>query len=411
MASKFFGPEMLANPYPVYATMRQTQPVAFADALGGWVLTRFEEVSTVLRDPGTYSSVRFTPGAPIGMLEGVQPGPGLQKMLAFRGDAMIHNDAPKHTRLRSLVNKAFTPRSVEAMRPMIQATVDQLLDAGLKRGRGSKLELMEDLAYPLPVLVIAAMLGVPQEDRGKFKHWSDAITQIVNVQATLTREDFESAGAAYSELVDYFQSIVEGRSSHPEGSLLGAMAAAEEAGDKLSEAELYANAVLLLNAGHETTTNLIGNGTHALMSNRDQYEYLVANHSGDALDNAVEELLRYDSPVQFTTRVAKEAATLNGQAIEPGQSLMVVLGAANRDPAAFPDPDKLNLSRGEHKHAAFGLGPHYCLGAPLARLEARVVFSTLAARFPSLAHDAESPAPKYRNNFNLRGLESLHLKA
>jgi cytochrome P450 len=315
---------------------------------------------------------------------------------------MLNADAPKHTRLRGLVSKAFTPKAVEAMRPTIQSLVDGFLDAVASKGR---MDIMRDLAVSLPVTVIAAMLGVPAEERDRFKGWSDAITALVNPVSTVSPDRITNAATSYQELTMYLREVVARLRLTPDTSLLAAMAAAEEQGERLNESELYANAILLLNAGHETTTNLIGNGTWALLKNPDQLERLRSNP--DLIENAVEELLRFDSPVQFTSRIPTEGATLGGKTIESGQPLFCVLGAANRDPAHFSEPDRLDLGRDEVRHVAFGLGPHYCLGAPLARLEGQVVFSTLLKRFPNLRLDG--PAPEYRDNFNLRGLRALHV--
>jgi cytochrome P450 len=231
-----------------------------------------------------------------------------------------------------------------------------------------------------------------------------------NLPEGLGDDLLDRASTAYRELTDYFRGAVGRMRAGPGGDagLLAAMAAAQEQGERLSEGELYANAILLLNAGHETTTNLIGNGTLALLRHPDQMRRLCEEPT--LLENAVEELLRFDSPVQFTSRIPTEDAELGGQRIAAGQSVMCVLGAANRDPAHFPDPDRLDLGREDIRHVAFGLGPHYCLGAPLARLEGAVAFSALLRRFPDL-HLADGPPPEYRDNFNLRGLRELRVES
>jgi cytochrome P450 len=302
------------------------------------------------------------------------------------------------------VSKAFTPRAVAAMRPRVAELVDKLLDEAQARG---PLDLMRDLAAPLPVMVIASMLGIPPEDHGRFKHWSDDIAATANLPENLSDETLTSASTATRELADYFRDLVGKMRAGQGAGLLAAMAAAEEAGDRLNEAELYANAILILNAGHETTTNLIGNGTLALLRHPDQWQRLRSDPA--LVEGAVEELLRYDSPVQFTNRTAHEDVTLGDHTITAGQKVVVILGAANRDPAKFPDPDRLDITRAEAAHhVAFGQGPHYCLGAPLARLEGQVVFETLVRRYPNLRLDGEPPA--YRENFNLRGLTSLRVE-
>jgi cytochrome P450 len=252
--------------------------------------------------------------------------------------------------------------------------------------------------------VIAAMLGIPSEDHGKFKHWSDDIAATTNLRTSLSDELVHGAATSSRELTDYFRGLIgRMRLGQPAG-LLATMAAAEEAGDRLTESELYANAILLLNAGHETTTNLIGNGTLALLRHPAQWQRLVADPT--LVEGAVEELLRYDGPVQFTSRTAQEEVALGTHKVAAGQAVLVVLGAANRDPAMFTDPDQLDVTRAEAAHhVAFGMGPHYCLGAPLARLEGQVVFDTVVRRYPGLHLEGEPPV--FRENFNLRGLKML----
>jgi cytochrome P450 len=400
--SGLFGREMIADPYPVYHRLRSSAPVLWAEPLKSWVLTRYDDVAAVLRDGARFSSER------LGSVTERLGRPELEAMLRMRAEAMLDTDAPKHTRLRSLVSKAFTPKAVEAMRPTIQALVDDYLDAAT--AAGGPFDLMRALAYPLPVTVIAAMLGVPPEDRERFKGWSDAIAAVVNVPAGLGDDLLDRAATAYRELTDYFRSAVGRMRGGPGGDagLLAAMASAQEQGERLSERELYANAILLLNAGHETTTNLIGNGTLALLRHPDQMRRL--HEEPTLLENAVEELLRFDSPVQFTSRIPTGDVELGGQRIAAGQPVLCVLGAANRDPAHFPDPDRLDVGREDIRHVAFGMGPHYCLGAPLARLEGTVVFSTLLRRFPDL-HLADGRPPEYRDNFNLRGLRELRVES
>lgn len=395
-AFDLFSPAVLADPYSIYHRLRANSPVLWAEPIGSWILTRYDDVSAVLRDGHTFSSARFQ--SPVSQID----TPAGRKLASSRQHSMLSSDGAKHSRLRALVSKAFTPKTVENQRPTIQALVDGFLDTVAPSG---KMDVMEDLAFPLPVTVIAAMLGVPVAERERFKTWSDAITILANPVTTVAPELIDAADKAYGELNEYLHGIVARLRLTPDTSLLAAMAAAEEEGQKLDETELYANAITLLNAGHETTTNLIGNGMYALLKNPEQLELLRTKP--ELLDNAVEELLRFDSPVQFTSRIATADVTIGGTEIKKGQSILCVLGAANRDPSHFPDPDRLDFTRPDLRHAAFGLGPHYCLGAPLARLEADVVFSTVLKRFPNIRLDG--PPPVYRKNFNLRGLESLHV--
>jgi pimeloyl-[acyl-carrier protein] synthase len=392
---KLFGPQMLADPYPFYARLRSADPVHRADQFGGWVLTRYADVVTVLRSPD--ASAERIPAAR------QRVGPEFQGMYDLREHSMLNADAPRHTRLRLLVNKAFTPRTVEELAPFIRNFVDNVLGAAQSRGR---VDLMADLAFPLPATVIAEMLGVPPEDRDRFKKWSDDSTAAVsNLPSNLPSDVLRKSVAATEQLKVYFGGIIAQRRAEPRDDLISALVKAHEAEDRLSEDELLANSMLLLTAGHETTTNLIGNGTLALLRHPDQMRRLRDDPS--LIPSAVEELLRYDSPVQFTSRILKADLPLGGKVLRAGQAVLLVLGAANRDPEQFPDPDRLDVGRPDNKHIAFGLGPHFCLGAPLARLEGRIVFEELLRRTPGLRLDG--PPPRYRQNFNLRGLESLQV--
>jgi cytochrome P450 len=392
-AARLFGPEMLADPYPVYRRLRAADPVHRDEASNTWVLTRYDDVAAVLRSPAV-SSER------IRVLQQDAP-PEFQAFLAFRADTMLNSDPPKHTRLRLLVSKAFTPAAVEQLAPFIRRTVAAALDTGRARGR---MEVMRDLAQPLPVTVIAHLLGIPPEDHARFKKWSDDISVTAdNVQSNLQPEHFRQAVRSWQELLAYLRGVVAERQAQPRDDLLSALVKAEEAGDRLSENELFANTILLLNAGHETTTNLIGNGTYALLRHPDQWRKLRDDPT--LVGSAVEEALRYDSPVQFTSRLLKADLPLGGKQLRAGEQVLTLLGAANRDPAHFPEPDHFDIARADNKHVAFGLGSHFCLGAPLARLEGRIVFEELVRRVPELRLDG--PAPEYRDNFNLRGLKSL----
>jgi cytochrome P450 len=397
LAPGLFGPEMLADPYPAYHRLRAVAPVVWAEAFQGWILTRYEDVAAVLRD-ARFSAKRYGNLAEQADARGQTD---VAEMYRMRAGAMLGCDGPRHTRLRSLVSKAFTPRAVAAMRPRIAELVKQMLDEAQARG---PIDLMRDLAAPLPVAVIAAMLGIPPEDRARFKQWSNDIAATANLPESLSEPVLRRAATAYHELAGYLRGLIGRMRSGQAAGLLAAMAAAEEQGDQLTEPELYANASLLLNAGHETTTNLIGNGTLALLRQPAEWQRLVADPA--QVEAAIEELLRYDSPVQFSSRTPLEDVVLGEHTIAAGQKVLVVLGAANRDPAMFPDPDRLDVSRAEAvHHVAFGMGPHYCLGAPLARLEGQVVLETLVRRYPALHLEGEPPV--YRENFNLRGLVRL----
>ncbi len=394
--SRLFGPDMLADPYSVYHRLLSTDPVHWHEPLQIWVLTRHADVTAMLHNPHGSSDRTRSAQA--------QAPPELQELFSFRSNAMHNADPPRHTRLRTLVSKAFTPGAVERLAPFIQKEVDAAVDAALARGG---MDVINDIAYPLPVTVIAHLLGVPREDRDQLKKWCDDITATLgNVMANLRPEDFHQANQSTHELNAYFRRIVAERRGRPRDDLLTALARAEERGDRLTEAELFANAVLLLSAGHETTTNLIGNGSWALLRFPDQRRRLGQDPS--LAHTAIEEFLRFESPVQFTPRLLTADVTVGDKTLRAGQLVLLLLGAANRDPARFADPDRLDVGRPDNKHVAFGVGPHFCLGAPLARLEGRIVLQTLLRRLPGFRLDG--PEPQYRDNFNLRGLKALMVR-
>jgi cytochrome P450 len=313
-------------------------------------------------------------------------------------NVMLFKDPPDHTRLRTLVNKAFTPRVVEKMRVRVQEIVDDLLDEAVPRG---EMDVISDFAYPLPVRVIAEMLGVPPEDRDRFKGWSRGVAPILDPM--ISDEVFFKVAEAGLALAMYFDELVATRRAQPRDDLVSELIAAEDQGDKLTEEELRATLILLLVAGHETTMNLIGNGLYALFRNPDEMERLRAD---TALGKtAVEELLRYDGPVHLTARTALEDVEVGGVAVEAGEMCVVVLGAANRDPDQFPDPDRLDVGRGHNRHIAFSAGGHFCVGATLARLEGEIAFETLLRRLPGLKRATNDVS--YRATVTLRGLEAL----
>ncbi len=382
-------PEFIADPYPTYHRLRAEDPVHHSP-LGFWVLTRYEDVVAALRDPRLVKE-------PIAAFVAARFGAAMPAM----GLSMLDRDPPDHTRLRSLVNKAFTPRVVEALRPHIQKIVDGLL--ARVEGAGT-MDLIEEFAYPLPVTVICQMLGVPVEDRERFKQWGLDIAR--GLDAILLPPDSDVArrsAAARRALAEYFRALIAERRAAPRGDMLSDLIAAEEAGDKLSEDELLATCILLLVAGHETTVNLIGNGTLALLRHPEQLRRLRENPG--LIASAVEELLRYDGPVQRTARIPSADVTFDGLTIGKGEMVMPFIGAADRDPAQFPDPDRLDITRTDNRHIAFGWGIHFCLGAPLARVEGQIAISTLVQRLPKLA--LATDRPEYRQSLTLRGLTTL----
>lgn len=387
---RLMQPEGRANPYPIYRRLREEDPVHESPMMGGWFLSRHEDVS-LIRDG------RF-----------VQRGPGFEEAFAQLADAdaaawgkmssgfMLSMDPPDHTRLRSLVTKAFTPRAVEALRSRIREIVDELI--GNLRSHGEA-DLISEFAYPLPITVICELLGVGS-DRERFRPWSAAIGKALDYDMP---DVMREASRAAEEMTEYFMPIIDERRRRPGDDLLSALIAAEEDGDRLTRDEVIANLVLLLFAGHETTVNLIGNGVLALMSNRDQWDHLREDPS--LARHGVEELLRYDSPVQLTSRNASVDIELDGKCINAGQHVIFLLGAANHDPAVFSNPDDLDLGRSDVRHLSFGGGIHFCVGAPLARLEGGIAFESLVAAFPDL-HLATQELV-WRQMLVLHGLQEL----
>jgi cytochrome P450 len=316
---------------------------------------------------------------------------------------MLFRDPPDHTRLRSLVNRAFTPRVIEGMRGQIQAVVDRLLDRVERRGH---MDVIADLAYPLPVTVICDMLGVPVGDHEQMRDWSSDIIRSLDAIGIPSDDSVVERGRVGRRgIAEYFRALLPERRRHPRADLLSSLIAVEEQDDRLTEGELLATCVLLFIAGHETTVNLIGNGTLALLRHPDQLARL--RREPGLVPNAVEELLRYDSPVQRTARIAIEDVEVAGQPIAKGTMVVTALGAANRDPAQFPDPDRLDVARKEPRHISFGYGIHFCLGAPLARVEGQLALGTLLRRAPGLA--LAEPSPEWRESSVLRGLKRLRV--
>ena len=373
--------EVLANPYPTYQRLRERDPVHRMRLVDAWVLTRYDDVQAVLQDHRRFSNQEA----------------GAGDRVYTKDRSMLDLDPPDHTRLRSLVSKAFTPRSVAALGPRIEKIVEELLDEVEGEDR---FDLIDSFAFPLPIIVIAEMLGVPAEDLDRFKDWSNDI--VLSLEPILTREQRERFRRSEQELYEYFEGIIALRRQDPQDDLVSALLAAEEEGDRLSHGELLATLLLLLVAGNETTRNLIGNGMLALLRNPGELQRL--REQRDLLEPAIDELLRYDSPVQLDGRTVLEDLEIGGKRVRAGQQVVSVVGAANRDPAAFSDPDRLDIGRNEKSHISFGRGIHYCLGASLATLEGRIALEGLLERFSSIRLAAE---PQQRKQVVLRGVEDL----
>jgi cytochrome P450 len=389
------SPDFIRDPYPHYERLRTTDPMHLTP-LGAYVASRHAEVSLVMRDK------RF--GKDYAERTSRRYGPQIMDEPAFRSMRhwMLQQDPPDHTRLRGLVVKAFTARRVEDMRPRIQQIVDQTLDAIVGQGQ---MDLIEDFAFRLPVTIICDMLGIPEDHREVFYKSSRDGGRLLD-PVPMSPAEIEQANAATAMAQMYFHQLFELRRKNPGDDLTTQLLQAEEDGSKLSNEELTANIILLFGAGHETTVNLIGNGLLALHRNPDQLALLKANPA--YITNAIEEFLRYDSSVQMTGRVALEDIDdLGGKKIPKGESVLCLLGSANRDPAVYPDrPDRLDIVRPNVRPLSFGGGIHFCLGAQLARIEAEVAIATLLRRLPDLRLD-DAVNPEWRPTFVLRGLKTL----
>jgi cytochrome P450 len=394
-----FNPlELRTNPYPIYKAMRDADPLLWNEFLQAGLITGYDDVQAILKDSVRFSSDRRR--ANNRLL--VQLTEQQELSLMRRTPTMLSVDPPSHTRMRNLVNKAFTPRAVEKMRPHVQEITEALLDDVAEPGR---IDVVRDLAVPLPIIVIAEMLGVSPSDREQFKTWSADIAAVLGNAPP--EEVLEKGRLASEALADYFAAIIEDRRKEPRDDLISALIAARDQADLLSQDELLATCVLLLVAGNVTTTNLIGNGIWTLVQHPEERRLLEADTS--LITSAVEELLRYESPVQATSRVVSEDMEFRGKQLKKGQILIAFLGAANRDPAIFPDPDKLDLARQENRHLAFGQGIHYCLGAPLARMEGQIAIQAILRRYPE--PEPEFEKPDWANSFILRGLRSLPIRS
>jgi cytochrome P450 len=392
-----FDPAFHDNPYPFYRRFREEDPAHYSELASITVLSKYADCAALLRDHRASSDQTRTEAFREGLVtQGMDP----DQVLAEMTRPFLFMDPPDHTRLRGLVNKAFTPRVVETMKPRIKQIVDSLLDAAEKRG---EIDVVSDLAFPLPVAMICELLGVPPEDVDRFRAWSAVGARSLDPDFVLPPEEVSRREQSFTEFSDYFRELIAARRKDLRDDVLSALIAAENEGDKLTENELIATGILLLIAGHETTVNLIGNGMLALLRSPDQRRRL---HDDPLLiATAVEELLRFDPPVQLTVRVATEDIELPSTTLAKGKSAILLLGSANRDEEQFPKADRLDIGRAENRHLAFGMGIHFCLGAPLARVEGQVAIGEMVRRFPKMRLLDESPP--YKPNFTLRGLASL----
>lgn len=389
---QLLDPAVLANPYPLYERLRTEAPVHWDPYLHAWVVTRYADVVTVLH----HFSANRTPTpeqfAAIGLAE---LGPLAQVMVK----QMLFMDAPDHTRLRGLASTAFTPARVESLRSHIKEILDNLLEPLLDTGR---MDVIADLAAPLPAIVTAEMMGVPTSDANQLKDWSADFAEVLgNFQHNPDRAS--RTLKCVEEMTSYFRDAIRRLRMEPREGLINALLTAEVDGDRLTEEEIIANCIVTMVGGQETTTNLIGNGVLTLLRHPDELERL--RNDLTLIPSAVEELLRYESPSQHTARICREDTELGGKLIRKGQAVIAVMAAGNRDPERFPDPDRLDLGRTDNRHLAFGWASHFCFGAPLARIEGQLTFEAIVRRMSNLALEPASLV--WRDNLGLRGLTSL----
>jgi hypothetical protein len=390
-------PGFFQDPYPVYRRLRRERPVYWSEAWNAWILTRFDDAVALLRTPETYSSAgRFT-----ALLAGLPTpaSPGIEAVRKHYASGLMQSDPPDHSRMRQLVSKAFSPRRLEEMRPRVAAIVARLLDRAMQR---PSFDAIGQLAKPLPALVISSMLGVPEADQEQMLGWSDA---IVGFQATPTAipARAEANGAALVAFEAYFGELLSERLRHPQDDLLSALAQAEAAGSRLSEGELLGMCTALYVAGHETTRNLIGNTLVCLFRHPEALEAIRTDHG--ATPGVIEEALRFESPIQRAWRRVTRDVSLDGRRLGSGQLVFMMLGAANRDPDHFQAPDRFDICRSPSRHIAFGMGVHFCLGAPLARIEGQIAIDELVRRLPRL-----QPASMdfgWNPNIHIRGVREL----
>lgn len=392
------SPDLAQELYRVYRTLREDHPVQWSEAWNCWLVLSHRDVQAALRDPRFSSSKMaiFSDGLPEDVRQEVQP------LIRILSRFLGLSDPPDHTRLRRLVNKAFTPPVVEGMRARIQRIVDDLLDGVA----GSDMpDIVTDFAYPLPATVITEMLGLPSKDVGRFKMWSDDIVGFIGA-GRATAERAARGQESMLALTEYYRPIIEERRKQPQEDLLSALTAAQDRGDQLTEDELLATSITLLAGGHETTAGLIGNGVLALAQHPAETSKL--RQAPGLLASAIEELLRYDSPVQRAERVALQDVETNSKCIKRGDRVFLVIGSANRDPEQFEDPDTLDLARQDNKHIAFGQGVHFCIGAPLARLEGAVAIHSFLERFQDF--QLIDSKLNWQESVAIRSLKSLRVR-
>jgi cytochrome P450 len=393
------NPTTNANPFPEFARLRAEDPVHWSPAMKAWIITRHADVKQVALNR-QISADRLTPF--------FKTNPeyrrgSIDSLVRYLNHWMVFRDPPDHTRLRRLFNKAFTPTSVSNLRPGIEAIVAELIDGmEAKARRGETVDYIADFAYPLPASVIMDLLGVPRADLERVKLWSDDIALFIGT-AQVAGNKYLRAESGAKAMSDYFRGLVEARTAEPTDDMISHLVLARDDRDALTTDEIIGTCILLLFAGHETTTNLIGNGFLYSMRHRDQWKRLVADPS--LAETAVEEYLRYDGPSGALARVAAADLEMGGRTIREGQRLFAFMNSANRDPEAFADPERFDIGREPNAHLTFGHGIHFCLGAPLARLEAQIAATRLAERLPDIRLSGGDP--EWHDSLILRGVKRL----
>jgi cytochrome P450 len=396
-----YDPEFAADPYPTYRRLREESPIFYSPDFGLTFFTRYTDIVKLLADRRVGRSMDpVLTSEKLADRQRVADGDRLPTYDRFVRSNLLETEGPQHARLRQLLSKTFSPRRIGALRGHIQELVDGLLEPTIPRGQ---MEFMEELAVPLPVYVISELLGWPVEERNRLRPWSAAIVKLY--EKDHTRVDEARAEAATAEFADMLTQLVNERRKAPAGDLISALVQVESDGDQLSHDELIASCMLLLNAGHEATVNAAGNSMLALLRHPDQLEQLKANPG--LLPTAIEEMLRYDSPLHFFHRYVLEDFEYEGFEFSKGDTIGYLYGSANRDPEAFEDADRLDIARDPNRHIAFGRGVHFCIGAPLARLELEVLFSTLLRRIPGI--QLADQEPEYNTGLVFRGLKRLQL--
>jgi cytochrome P450 len=395
---KLLTSEVFTDPYPTYALLREHDPMHWDDDLNGWVLTRYDDVYAALRDHETFSSRRIALLAARG---GADPSPAMQQFIRLASGWMWMLDPPEHIRVRKLMNQGFTPRDVRSFEPILAEIVRGLVDQMLEK---DEFDLIPDFSYQVPIQMLLAMYGLPRSDASMITQWADAMKVFLGASRDLVATHGPAA-ESLQQMMAYLLDVIRDRRRSPKDDLVTRLVQAENNGDRLSEEELCSNLLLLLIATFETSIDLLGNGLLGLLTQREQWELIKSDPA--TIMPAVDEVLRYDGPVQLTHRLVTHDVVMRGQKIDKGQLAYLIRGSANRDPAKFADPDRIDIRRTETGHVALGAGVHYCLGANLARVEGAAALTELSTRIPDIALIPDQPHRWRADNLQFRGLATL----